>query len=638
MNRILSLAVVLLILFLSPFAIAAAVETPGLTAADAGAFLDGILPLQLQREDIAGAVVVVVKDGQVLFAKGYGYSDVEKKQPVSPDATLFRPGSVSKLFVWTSVMQLVEQGKLDLDRDVNEYIDFKIPARFGKPVTMRNLMTHAPGWADTAKDLFVADDSSRDPLGKYLPSHLPQQLFPPGHTSAYSNYGTTLAGYIVERISGRKHEDYIREQIFEPLGMTRSTFVQPLPKELLPLMSKGYALGSEDAKPFEFVNAAPAGALSSTALDMSRFMMAHLQDGSFEGRQILKPETARLMHSRQFSLHPQANAMALGFYEESSNGVRIIGHGGDTQWFHSDLHLVLDANVGFFISYNSAGKGEISGRDAVWTQFLDRYFPYTPAAVKTQPTAAQHSAEVSGSYRVSRREEGTLLGLLYNLLQSKVAAQADGTIELADFKQLNGKPKRWREIQPYVYQEVDGQEKLFFIRRDGGDFEIAIRYPFMSFQRVPFFGSALFYQILLIFTASILVLTILLWPVAAILRKRYGKPLNLSRADRRSRLLARLVCLWILAFLVTFGLILVTGFKEIEIFSTKNDVLFRLLNVMALVGVAGAFLAIRNALRTLRSKERGRLEKFTETVIALGCIGYVCVLATGSLLIFNLNY
>ena len=128
-----------------------------MTQEDVGAFLDGILPQQLAREDIAGAVVSVVKDGKVLFARGYGYADVEKKTPVSPDNTLFRPGSISKLFTWTAVMQLVEQGKLDLDRDVNDYIDYKIPATFPKPITLRNVMTHTPGFEETAQELFVAD-------------------------------------------------------------------------------------------------------------------------------------------------------------------------------------------------------------------------------------------------------------------------------------------------------------------------------------------------------------------------------------------------------------------------------------------------------------------------------------------------
>ncbi|MFI5106497.1 MAG: serine hydrolase domain-containing protein, partial [Terriglobales bacterium] len=218
-----------------------AAEAPHeMTAADVHAFLDGFVPMQLERENIAGAVVLVVKDGAILFAKGYGYSDVDKKAPVTVDATLFRPGSISKLFTWTAVMQLVEQGKLDLDRDVNEYLDFKIPPKFGKPITLRNIMTHTPGFEEQVKDLINEEGAPIATLKQHLAAHIPERIFPPGTTPAYSNYGASLAGYIVERVSGRPFNDYVTEKIFEPLGMQRSTFAQPLPAELKPHMSSGY--------------------------------------------------------------------------------------------------------------------------------------------------------------------------------------------------------------------------------------------------------------------------------------------------------------------------------------------------------------------------------------------------------------
>src|SRR5438445_7280263 len=162
-------------------------SAPELTATDLEAFLDGLIPAQLEREDIAGAVVAVVKDGKVLFAKGYGFSDVEKRKSVSPAETLFRPGSISKLFTWTSVMQLVEQGKLDLDRDVNDYLDYKIPPAFGKPITLRNIMTHTPGFEEVDKNVIVSDSTRIEPLEAFLKDWTPHRIFPPGQVPAYSN-------------------------------------------------------------------------------------------------------------------------------------------------------------------------------------------------------------------------------------------------------------------------------------------------------------------------------------------------------------------------------------------------------------------------------------------------------------------
>src|SRR5204862_5866612 len=163
---------------------------------DLEAFLDALIPAQLQSRDIAGAVISVVKDGHVLLAKGYGYADFAAKKPVVADKTLFRPGSISKVFTATAVMQLVEQGKLDLDRDVNEYLDFAIPKTYPEPVTLRRLLTHTAGFEETLKNLFVAHESDLKPLRTYLVNQMPPRIFSTGKVVSYSNYGFTVAVYI----------------------------------------------------------------------------------------------------------------------------------------------------------------------------------------------------------------------------------------------------------------------------------------------------------------------------------------------------------------------------------------------------------------------------------------------------------
>src|ERR1044072_9212488 len=255
------------------------IQAHEMTATDVENFLDGLVPLQIKKADIAGVTISVVKDGKLLFAKGYGYADVANKKLVSPQDTLFRPGSISKLFTWTAIMQLYEQGKLDLDRDINDYLDYKIPEAFGKPITLKNVMTHTPGFEEQIKDLFDTKPIAPN-LGQYLKTHIPARIYPPGTIPAYSNYATAVAGYIVERVSGRPFEQYVAENISQPLKMTHSTFTQPLPQELAPFMSTGYRLGSDDAEAFEVVNPFPAGSLSSTAADMAQVMIAHLQDGA----------------------------------------------------------------------------------------------------------------------------------------------------------------------------------------------------------------------------------------------------------------------------------------------------------------------------------------------------------------------
>ena len=609
-----------------------------ITAEDVGAFVDGIVPQQLAREDIAGAVVLVVKDGKVIFANGYGYSDVKKKTPVSVDNTLFRPGSVSKLFTWTAVMQLVEQGKLDLDRDVNDYLDFKIPDTFPKPITLRNIMTHTAGFEETAQGLIVSKAEDMNPLGTYVKEHLPERIFPPGTTPAYSNYATTVAGYIVQRVSGQDYYDYIEQHIFNPLGMTHSSFRQPLPASLAPMMSHGYQLASSPNKEFEFVQAAPAGSLSSSAMDMSRFMIAHLNEGRYEGAQILRPETVQLMHSRQFENLPDMNGMCLGFYEETRNGHRIIGHGGDTEYFHSDLHLIPDQHLGFFVSYNSVGKGEIRPREALWHAFLDRYFPIQLAEIPKLGTAAEDARAVSGHYLSSRRAETTVLRVLTVTGEGKVYRNDDGTISVDELKDASGIPMKFGEISPMMFRDVNGQERIGFKRDYSGNLVGVIDFPFMLLQRASWWDNSVLQLPLIIGSLTVLVLTILLWPIMAAVRWHYAMPLKVAPEQRRLRLLVRLECLAVVIFIAAFMGFFVAGEKNLEILTPKGNPVLRLIQLVGWLGVLGTLIALYNGVKTWQDRSRWIWSRVGDTLIALACVGAVCFIFTCHMLHWSLRY
>src|SRR5262249_26593754 len=198
---------------------------------------------------------------------------------------------------------------------------------------------------------------------------------------------------------------------------------------------------------------------------------------------------AQLQPRGQSGFNPAMNAMALGFYEETRNGHRIIGHGGDTVYFHSDLHLILDAGVGFFVSYNSGGKGDISNRTALFEQFLDRYFPYQAPPATPPATAVADAKAVSGLYMVSRRLQGNILEASGMLGELRISSTPDGKIMADAFKDFSGRPKKFSEIAPLVYREVDGQDKLAFRRDESGRLQFSIDYPFMVFQQVGWLQS-----------------------------------------------------------------------------------------------------------------------------------------------------
>ncbi|HZS28049.1 MAG TPA: serine hydrolase domain-containing protein [Candidatus Angelobacter sp.] len=607
-----------------------------MTADDVHAFLDGFVPMQLERENIAGAVVLVVKDGSILFAKGYGYSDVEKKTPVTVDATLFRPGSISKLFTWTAVMQLVEQGRLDLEKDVSAYIDFTIPPKFGKPITLRDLMTHTPGFEEQIKDLITDDAVPIETLKQHVSQHIPERIYPPGTTPAYSNYGAALAGYIVERVSGQPFNNYLAEHIFKPLGMTRSTFVQPLPAELKPLMSNGYNVGSGKAKPFEIIEEAPAGALATTAADLSRFMIAHLQNGKFENTQILRPETATQMHSRQFGLSPALNAMCLGFYEETRNGHRIIGHGGDTIYFHSDMHLMLDDGIGFYVSYNSAGKGDISARTALWEHFLDRYFPYTPPKVEKLSTADADAKAVAGHYLTSRRSESNFLKVGAVDDDLKVTPDENGTIRVEPLKDFNGQLKKWQEIAPLVYRSVNGQDLIAFRQLDNNRMQLVPNFPAVVYQRVNLAANSDFNQMLIFAAIIVLCLTLIFWPVGALVRLHYHHRLELDAKSLRLRPWVRLVCAIDIAFLLIFFKVVTSD--SLATFSSRSDFKFHFIQTLGAVGAVGIVVVVLACLSSWRDPHEWFWSKMWNLLLLLACVAFVWFSIHWNLLNFNLNY
>ncbi|MEL6683019.1 MAG: serine hydrolase domain-containing protein [Pseudomonadota bacterium] len=492
-------------------------------------WLDGLLPFAIRQAKIAGAVVVVVDRDGIVLQKGYGFADWEASAPVLPDETLFRPGSISKLFTATAVMQQVEQGKLDLDADINTYLDFSIPPFEGQPVTMRQLLTHTPGFEEALRYLFTDEPMA---LEEYVKRSLPARVFAPGTTPAYSNYGSALAGYVVERVSGMPFEIYIAQNIFAPLGMTRSTFAQPLPNELVPAMSGRYATVGQFSLPFEFIPASPAGGLSATGADMGRFMIAHLN----EGRGVLRAETTQAMQTYQAPGIDGLSRMALGFYEKRVQGRRAIGHGGDTQGFHSDLTIFPDDGVGLYVSLNSSGAGgqTFGIRHHLLTGFAERFLPSTDAediqSGVDATTAQSHAELVAGSYVSSRGSFTNFLSLAGFLGQAQVGALPDGGLHFPMLDGLGIGAFDWVEIAPFVWEDHNTGHWIAAEVIDGKVVRLStdLFSPFTVLMPVgPMRDAALWLPVI---AAALLIIFMqaLLWPVRRLIRARLGGALSLE--------------------------------------------------------------------------------------------------------------
>jgi CubicO group peptidase (beta-lactamase class C family) len=611
---------------------------PALTKADVDSWLDGLVPYGLDTGDIAGAVVVVVKDGKVLTQRGYGYADMKTRQPIDPAGTLFRPGSISKLFTWTAVMQQVQAGKLDLDRDINDYLDFRIPPAFGKPITLRNLMTHTGGFEETAKYLIATKVSDNRPLDAALKRSVPTRIYPPGSTASYSNYGASLAGYIVQRVSGEPFEAYVQHHIFAPLGMTQSTFAQPLPAALGPKLSKGYAAASGDPQPYEIIPLSPAGALSATGTDMAKFMIAHLSASN----PLLDAKTAELMYATANTPIPGMPGMALGFYHEDRNGLNIIGHGGDTDWFHSDLHLYRDKGVGLYLSFNSAGKDGAAHilRERMFDSFTDRYFPQTAAALPTLATAAEHGRALAGHHVSSRGSVTNWLRIVNLIGQATVTVNDDNTITVSALTNAAGVPKRWRETAPWQWQEVGGEDRLGAMVKDGKVTAFAPRgfAPIILFVPASTGMNAGWIIPLLLAALAVMLVTALSWPIVALARRRFGyRPTIAGRPLLLYRTTAITAWLMLIVAGGWMGMIAALS-SDVANFDGRLDIWMRVLQLLSLAAIVGTALAVWNVRVIAAGPERRRLATARAVLVALSALFLVWMMFDMRTLTPSLNF
>lgn len=445
-----ALLAALLLATAAPFASPATGAPAGPTVqriAGLDSFVDGIMAQQLVSREVAGAVVTIVHNDRTILSRGYGLADVAAGRPVDPADTLVRPGSVSKLITWVALMQQVEQGRVDLDADVNRYLDFTIPPFEGQPIRVRDLMSHSPGFSDVS-GIITRDPAKLLPFRQWMKANIPGRHWPAGTEVAYSNYGAALAGYIVEQTSAQTFDDYVERHILAPLEMASTSFREPLPPALAPRLARGYELdqGRFVAQPPELISAiAPAGSASSSGADMARFMNALLGGGELGGKRILSPASVRLLTSNALANAPGLPGMAHGFIVSRDSGPRLVGHGGNTADFHSMLLLAPEARLGIFISM-TGGNGSYAARTELADALVGRLFPTRPAPRVSAPAG---EPAPTGTFLMNRRNFTVPQRPAQHI--TLAAAGPDALTLVTD-----GKPTHWERIGPGLYEKVSG--------------------------------------------------------------------------------------------------------------------------------------------------------------------------------------
>jgi CubicO group peptidase (beta-lactamase class C family) len=390
--------------------------------------LDGLFSGLMATHRIPGAVFVLVRDGRVAIARGYGVADLETGRPVDPERTGFRVASISKLFTATAALQQVERSRLSLDQDVNASLDgVTLEDAYGAPVTLRHLLTHTGGFDDRHLGTAQLLDSIPVSLRDYLAARMPPRVMPPGPIISYSNHGFALAGLLVEQATGVPFAEYVRREILEPLGMTHSGFGVPTP--VPETLARPYAWAGTRHRDlgFDRLLHGPAGDLVTTGTDLARFMLAQLADGSLDGARILGPETLREMHREQVTLAPGLPGWALGFAVDEHHGVRALAHGGSWRGFASNLTLVPEAGVGWFVSTNHDFHPEFMRalREGLWETLVPNPAPALPPA-----QAVAGDEDYLGSYVPNRRARGSFMKLVMLLQEVRVVREADGALAL----------------------------------------------------------------------------------------------------------------------------------------------------------------------------------------------------------------
>jgi CubicO group peptidase (beta-lactamase class C family) len=571
------------------FALAALSLPPGAQARpDLSQSLHQALTREASKAKVVGAAGVIFTADGVVASEGYGFSRPGRVRAVDPGTTLFRLGSMSKPITATAVMQLVEAGKLDLDADINRYLDFTIPPGFGKPITLRLLLTHTAGFSDTYKLIFLPDTRYLLSLGDYVKAYRPPYLYAPGTTPAYSNYSFALAGYIVQRVSGEPYPLYVQHHIFEPLGMSHSTFAQPPAGPLADGLSTGF-LADGKTGPFEYITAISAGALSATPEDYSRFLRAILRHGELDGKRILAPASVDQMlrfNDQSRGVREARQGIGLAFtIDESRPSGPVIGHGGDTELFHSDFQIYPRQGIGFVIAQNTNTHRIAYPVVRELEKDLGVDEPRRPAA----PNSAEDHA-VAGVYAQSRLSDHSILRISLLTSQYEVKAAAGGGITIMK-AHLN-------RVGPLEYQNPERpQQHLYFLRNAQGSIDRIKGDPYgVSLRTPPYLTAAVQFPLIAATLAIALVsglagLGVILWRLA----RGGGWPLAWSLAAAMGAGL--LFCAALLAHRLL-------GFQTDQLsLIPPNDLEIRLFQISGLLGViAGAMLAALAVIRTRRGQ------------------------------------
>ncbi|RII34351.1 class A beta-lactamase-related serine hydrolase [Clostridium chromiireducens] len=624
-KKYITILLILLFILMPSIEVKANEKTTSINMKDVEKFTDEFFAENMDKYHVPGAAIAFIKDGQVSFMKGYGYSDVENKISVDPEKTVFGIASVSKLLTATAVMQQYEEGNIDLNKNVNEYLqDFIINDTFKEPITMKSLLTHSSGFIQSSIGIGARDPREVKELGDYLKTAIPKREYEPNTFFSYSNQGMSLAGYIVENTSGTKFENYIQERIFKPLNMDNSSFKQPVPESMEHNKAVSYGYWSQKQSFFRtepmYDYLVPSDGCYTTVSDMSKFIIANLNGGKYDGNQILKETTMEEMHKQQFTNNEKMPGQAYGFWESFENNKMALFHTGTSDGYANMLYMIPEENIGFMLCYNLASE---KLRSEFLTSFLDEFYPVADSETVTPLKDYEERVnKYNGLYWNVEKPRDTLdkLEVLMSDGLVKAKANKDGTLKLTGY--YGEDMGDYIEIEPEVFQKVNGEDIITFNESNSKENRGYLYIRNNAFEKVKWYENPMISIIFALFSLFVVIASTFVW-IKTFIRKK-AKSAERSSLEKYAGYIGLFSSVLILIFCTSTAIVTLKLGKYAFMFGIPISLKVILIIPILLCGVLVCLLAI--SILAWKNSCWTRIERYIFTIYTIAVLMFLMCL------------
>jgi CubicO group peptidase (beta-lactamase class C family) len=607
-------------------------------------FMDSVIATSMDSLNVPGVLTVIMNRDSILYSKGNGYANIEEERPVTSESTIWRLASISKVVTATAVMQLVEKGELDLDTNINSYLEnLTIPEDEFGPVTLRHLLTHTPGFDDRYLNKSFRTEEEWPDLNTFLNNILPKRIFPPGEIYSYSNVGNALAALVVEDVTGLDFDIYCRQNIFTPLQMNQTSF-RILSDRMAENLYTGYVFENDTftSTPFDYLGDYPAGQLLSTGEEFARFMMSHLNGGEYDGAQILSPQTVKEMHSPQFKQHPKlSGAVGYAFHITEERGNKVVRHGGGYMGLSTRMWLLPDEGAGLFIAANVSASPII---DKISYAFLDNYFDNDTTETADYPLTDlpeydPYVSQYTGYYRTTRHthHDFTKIFLLAGFMNDlEIRENEEGMLVMPDFY---GNDRRLIQVEPGLFQSIDDDYYMSFKLEENGVPVYLFTHGTGALEKVNLFYSTPVQSSIFMGLGGIFLIILVIGFIHMILPDTWKKSSDRSVSNGKLRKFTTGTAFLFIFHWVSMGLVLFILNPSYELTMTGlaygMPATMYAVQLLPVLGVFAVLGVLYNFLKQFGKPEMQAWRKFTYSIVIFLFLLYIWILSYWNILGFN---